>query len=216
MSSIRFSARMSNSEQAADASIRRLVTSRAGREWCLFVDRDGVINRKVADDYVRQWNEFEWMPSVRPALKILRDWAPHLVVVTNQQGIGKGLMSIADLDDIHGQIKTVLAEDNVVIDSIRSCPHLESAGCSCRKPRPGLVLDWLANHPAVDQSLSVVVGDSACDFELSRQVALVTGKCTSVQVGGVAESKSAADLAFDSLWEFAIAVERILKGEIPN
>jgi len=186
--------------------IRQIVADRVGREWCLFVDRDGVINRQIVDDYVRGWADFEWLPGARDALRKLREWAPHLVVVTNQQGVGKGLMSIGDVTGIHDHIQAELAQDGVAVNGFQVCPHLESRHCSCRKPQPGLVLDWLTDHPSVDPSLSIVVGDSPSDMELAQNVATAVDRCVSIGIGGRASVVGFANAAFNSLWDFAVAV----------
>jgi len=191
---------------AQHAAVREIVAKRAGRDWCLFIDRDGVLNRQIVGDYVRNWREFEWLPGVRPALARLREWAPHLVVVTNQQGVGKGLMGADDLDAIHANLQRDLAAEDVTIDEFQVCPHLEAAGCACRKPRPGLVLDWLARHPDVQASLSVMVGDSPGDIGLAQNVASATGGCASVHIGKHATAGRIADITFNCLWDFAVAV----------
>lgn len=188
------------------AAVREIVAERLGQKWCLFLDRDGVLNRQIVGDYVRSWRDFEWLPDVPRALKLLREWAPHLVVVTNQQGVGKGLMGSDDLTAIHDRLQADLAEEAVVIDAFQVCPHLEAADCACRKPRPGLVLDWLANHPGCQSSLSIMVGDSQSDIGLARNVATVTGGCASIQVGEHTKTGEVADASFHSLWDFAVAV----------
>jgi histidinol-phosphate phosphatase family protein len=187
------------------AAVRELVVARSGKKWCLFLDRDGVINRQIVGDYVRTWMQFEWLEGAPLALLQLRKWAPHLVVVTNQQGVGKGLMSIQDVDLIHRKISDRLAAEEVSVDGFRVCPHLESAGCNCRKPAPGLVLDWLQQHPDVDPALSVVVGDSWGDMELARHVSAATGGCAKIQIGDK-KLGGTVDAAFHSLWDFALAV----------
>lgn len=180
----------------------------------MFLDRDGVINRQIVDDYVRNWQQFEWISGAIEALKALLNWAPHLVVVTNQQGIAKGLMGAADVAEIHRNVQTKIGAGHRNIDAFQVCPHLESSGCNCRKPRPGLVLDWLERHPGVDGSLSIVVGDSPSDIELARRVARVTGGCASVQIGNPSFPLK-ADASFGTLWHFAEAVARIMKDGAP-
>lgn len=194
-------------------AVGKMVADRVDREWCLFVDRDGVINRRIVGDYVRRREDFEWLPGARCALAELRKWVPHLVVVTNQQGVGKGLMSAEDLVGIHRHLQAELAPDSVAIDAFQVCPHLESAGCACRKPRPGLVLEWLDRHPHTDASLSVMVGDSPSDLEMAANVARVTGGCVSIAIGQQAGDASPVDAMFDSLWDFAIAVGHARKEE---
>jgi histidinol-phosphate phosphatase family protein len=214
MSSTR-SSRPSSRRAGLDAFVQTLVSERAGREWCLFLDRDGVINRRIVGDYVRAWADFEWLPGAQRAFNVLRGWAPQLVVVTNQQGIGKGLMSRGDVDTVHDKIREQLAANRVSIDAILVCPHLESVGCECRKPMPGLALDWLEQHPGVDQSLCVMVGDSPSDLEFAQRIAVETGGCPSVQIGGDAH-QIAADASFASLLDFAVAVRKALKDERPS
>lgn len=200
------SSRPSRRNSSNDAAVRNLVAERRGREWCLFLDRDGVINRQIIGDYVRKWRDFEWLPQVPLALHKLRKWAPHIVVVTNQQGIGKGLMSGDDVAAIHDRLEAELA--GVGIDAFQVCPHLESDVCPCRKPRPALVLDWLGQHPDSEPSLSVMIGDSQSDLELAQNVAAASGGCASIQIGRRTIPGSLPDASFDSLWDFAIAVGR--------
>src|SRR5215218_1787510 len=82
MSNTPFS-RLSSRDSAHYAAVGQLVLERAGHEWCLFLDRDGVINRRIDGDYVRSWRNFEWLPRAPLALKRLREYVPYLVVVTN-------------------------------------------------------------------------------------------------------------------------------------
>lgn len=203
----------SSRDAARYAAVRRLVVERTGREWCLFLDRDGVVNRQIVGDYVRRWQDFEWLPGAPLALKWLREWAPHMVVVTNQQGIGKGLMTAHDVAGIHHRLQSELAANGGLIDAFQVCPHLESAGCACRKPRPGLVLDWLAQQPDSEPSLSVMVGDSQSDLELAHSVATACGGCASVHIGGRTNWGAAADASFGSVWDFAVAVRRAQTGQ---
>jgi len=202
------SSRPSSRNSSSDLAVRELVAQRAGREWCLFVDRDGVMNRRVVGDYVRNWEDFEWLSGARLALVTLREWAPHIVVVTNQQGVGKGVMSADDLAAIHQHIQSELAVDNVTIDAFQVCPHLESAHCACRKPRPGLVLEWLRQNPRSEPSLSIMVGDSQSDLEAAVNIEAAVGGCSSVQIGRYVGVGGIADACFDSLRDFALAVAR--------
>lgn len=199
----------SSREYGRDAAVRKLVGERVGHDWCLFLDRDGVVNRQIVGDYVRNWRQFEWLPRAQNALKVLGEWAPRMVVVTNQQGVGKGLMSADDVTAIHDQVRAQLAVDGVDIDAFQVCPHLVSVACGCRKPKPGLVLDWLGQHPDTVPSLSIMVGDSDSDLELGQNVAATSGGCATVQIGAGGDRGVAADVSFDSLWDFALAVARV-------
>ena len=207
---------MSNTHSSQSSRYRKvlqsLVADRAGHEWCLFLDRDGVVNRQIVGDYVRSWQQFQWLPNVVPALNRLMEWAPHIVVVTNQQGIGKGLMSVEDADEIHRKLKSELAAEGVTIDAVQMCPHLESANCDCRKPNPGLALEWLRQNPDNQSSLSIVAGDSGSDLELARKIATTTGGCASIRIGS-ADPAGFADASFYSLWDFALAIDQARKEQ---
>lgn len=186
------------------AIVRELVAERLGREWCLFLDRDGVVNVRIVDDYVRSIDHFEWLPGAQEAIHMLRAWAPHLVVVTNQQGVGKGLMTADAVSDIHRHLQEGL--DPGAIDEFLVCHHLKSDGCSCRKPEAGHVRDWLKSHPGVAASLSIVVGDSPSDMQLARNVAAETGGCAGIRIG--TGSDPTVHASFESLWDFAVLVQR--------
>lgn len=198
------SLRPESNSQIAD--IQRIVAAREGQNWCLFVDRDGVINRRIHDGYVRTWSEFDWLPNAEKALRLLRKWAPHLVVVTNQQGIGKGLMTTEEVATIHNYLQNAISPLGDAIEAFQVCPHLSSECCECRKPEPGLVLDWLSSRPLVAPALSIVVGDSQSDHQLALNVAAAAGGCASISIGN-SSLEEHADASFDSLWEFAAAVD---------
>ena len=185
--------------------VKNWVSERADRQWCLFLDRDGVVNRRIAGDYARTWGDFEWLPGALEALVTLREWAPQLVVVTNQQGVGKGLMRAEDVSEIHRRLQADLSDAGALVDGFQVCPHLEAVGCSCRKPKPNLVLDWLRQHPESEPSLSIMVGDSRSDIELAQNVGVSTGRCVSIHIGSP-KLGAAAHASFDSLWEFAVMV----------
>lgn len=142
-------------------------------DWALFLDRDGVINRRIIGDYVRTWDDFSFLSGVLTAMPQLAAWAPHIVVVTNQQGVGKGLMSASALTNIHDRMRLTVALVGGRIDDVRSCPHV-AGSCVCRKPAPGLVQRWLAEHPDIDASACVMVGDSAGDMAMARAAGIGT------------------------------------------
>ena len=109
------------------------------KEWTLFLDRDGVINKKIENDYVRNWSQFEFIDGVIDGvidgLKMLRQIFGEIIIVTNQRGIGLGLMTEEDLHKIHESMKKVFEENGIFIDKIYYCPHdYEKEICDCRKP----------------------------------------------------------------------------------
>ena len=170
--------------------------------WSLFLDRDGVVNRRIDGDYVRDVDQFEFLPGVLGALATLARWAPRIVIVTNQQGIGRGLMTAGAVDAVHTAMTTRVAAAGGRIDDVLVCPHL-SGSCRCRKPLPGLALRWLAEHPEVDPARSVMVGDSDSDIAMGAELARYTGSCRTVRIG--ADDPSATS-SFPTLAAFAASI----------
>ncbi|BDI21620.1 HAD-IIIA family hydrolase [Herbiconiux sp. L3-i23] len=195
----------------SDSRIEAAVRDRDGKAWCLFIDRDGVINTRIMDGYVRSWEEFDFEPGALEAIASLSSWAPRVVIVTNQQGIGKGVMTMAQLAAIHDRMLESITAAGGRIDEVRFCPHLARVGCDCRKPNPGMALSYLAAHDELDQSLSVMVGDTDSDMEMARRLALATGGAISVRIDTTEDLS--ADATFASLSEFAGAVRSVRGGD---
>src|SRR5579872_936711 len=106
----------------------------------VFLDRDGVINMKPpAGDYVRSWAEFRFVPTIADWLRLFNMLDLLVIVVTNQRGIARGLMSQADVEEIHRNMIAELAREGARIDDIFYCPHDHDDECDCRKPRTGMV-----------------------------------------------------------------------------
>ena len=128
----------------------------------VLLDRDGVIN-KNRDQYVMQWEEFQWLPRSLEAMAALCSAGLRVAVVTNQSAVGRGLMAADMLDEIHERMQAECASNGAAIDGVFACPHTPWDGCECRKPRPGLLLEAMA---ALDEPLEacVAVGDSLGDL----------------------------------------------------
>jgi D-glycero-D-manno-heptose 1,7-bisphosphate phosphatase len=133
----------------------------------VFLDRDGVINRRLPGDYVSSWDQFRFLPGARAGLRLLREAGYLLVVITNQRGIGRGLMSEQDLAEVHRRMQVELVRAGAGVDAIFHCPHDLNANCDCRKPRPGMLSRALERFP-IDTTRSWVVGDSLSDLEAGR------------------------------------------------
>jgi D-glycero-D-manno-heptose 1,7-bisphosphate phosphatase len=130
----------------------------------VFLDRDGVINRKrPAGAYVERWEQFEFLPGAIEALELLAAAGVRTVVVTNQRGAALGRMTTAAVDEIHRRMQAALAARHAECAAVLVCPH-EEGGCDCRKPRVGLFRQAQALMPEIDISRSIVVGDSASDL----------------------------------------------------
>jgi histidinol-phosphate phosphatase family protein len=137
-------------------------------ERAIFLDRDGVINRR-RPDHVRSWGELEFLPGSLAALRRLHQRGERVVVVTNQSGVGRGLITRAELAAIHELMVEAIESSGGHIERIYVCPHLPSLGCSCRKPRVGMLLRG-ARELRIDLSRSILVGDSLTDV-LAAQAA---------------------------------------------
>src|SRR4051812_46457052 len=112
-----------------------------------FFDRDGVVNVSPGDGYVLRWEDFHFSDGVIEALLWLRARGFLLVLITNQQGVGKGLMTQAELDEIHERMQTELAKHGAQFDAIYACTCLATdPTCTCRKPRPEMLLRAAAEH----------------------------------------------------------------------
>lgn len=134
----------------------------------VFLDRDGVINKKMAgSDCVKTWEEFSFIPGVREALKLLRDHGYMAVLITNQAGVARGLMTQNDLDTIHEKMKAEIETNGGKIDAIYCCTHGWGEGCACRKPKPGMLLR-AAEELTIDLSKAVFIGDDPRDAEAGR------------------------------------------------
>lgn len=145
----------------------------------VFMDRDGVINRLLPGDYVKRWEEFELLPGVAAAIRLIRESGFLAVVITNQQGVGKGLMGMDDLDAIHLRMVGELRRQGADLDGIYACPHLAAEECDCRKPKDGLIRRAVAEL-GIDAGASYMVGDSSSDLEAGRRAG-----CRPVLIGAV-------------------------------
>lgn len=132
----------------------------------LFLDRDGIVNRRIVDGYVRSPNELEILPGIIPIVEHARSRGFLVIIITNQQGIGKGLMTTSDLEVVHQAVRQQIARliGYNAIDAIYVCPHLESQNCECRKPAPGMILDAIRDFD-IDPASSWMVGDSTSDAQ---------------------------------------------------
>jgi len=129
----------------------------------VMVDRDGVINRD-SDQYIKCVAEWQPLPGSLEALRDLTAAGFRIVVVTNQSGIGRGLFSEETLNAIHAAMHAAVATDGGRIDAVYYCPHLPDAGCRCRKPAPGLLLD-AAQEAGVSIDQAVFIGDKQSDVD---------------------------------------------------
>lgn len=130
----------------------------------IFFDRDGVINKKPNEhDYVKNWNEFEFLPDVTKIIKKLsKDFL--IIIVSNQRGVAREIMTKQDVEDIHRRMIKSLEDEGAKIDGVYFCPHDHEDNCDCRKPNPGLLLK-AAEDFKIDLSRSYMIGDDLSDVQ---------------------------------------------------
>jgi D-glycero-D-manno-heptose 1,7-bisphosphate phosphatase len=132
----------------------------------IILDRDGVINYD-SRDYIKSPEEWRPIPGSLDAIACLNRSGYRVVVASNQSGIGRGIFHIESLHRIHARMTEELKERGGHIEAIFFCPHAPEDDCSCRKPRPGLLLD-IALRLKVPLTEVYAIGDSRRDIEAAR------------------------------------------------
>ena len=140
--------------------------------WTLFLDRDGVINRRIFGGYVTKTADFEFLPDVLPSLNIFARRFGRICVVTNQQGVGKGLMSENQVETLHQFMIEQVQQSGGRIDKVYYCPDLATVPNNCRKPNIRMANWAQADFPEINFSKSIMVGDSLSDMEFGRNAGM--------------------------------------------
>lgn len=168
------------------------------RSWTLFLDRDGVINRRIPNGYVTSVEQLELLPGVASAIARLNSIFQLTVVVTNQRAVALGLMGTEELHAIHLHLANQLREAGARIDAFLYCPHDEQDRCSCRKPRTGMLLKAVSLFPQIKLHKSIVVGDDPKDIIMGWRAG-----CWTVAVGNLNTQVVEPHLRVDSLAHLA-------------
>ena len=142
----------------------------------LFLDRDGVINVTLDGQYVKNTDEFDFMKGSEMAISKLSKIFNRILIVTNQQGIAKGIMSDKDLNVLHEYMLFELKKNGGIIQKIYYCPHLAAESCNCRKPNPGLIQQAMIDFPEIKLEQSYLIGDSDTDIIAGNKMGLITVK----------------------------------------
>ena len=136
----------------------------------VFLDRDETLNPDPG--YIHHPDLFDLFPWVAPELKKLKDAGFLLIIVTNQSGLGRGLIQWDSLNAIHAKMDQLLySAAQIKIDGYQICPHRPDEDCGCRKPHPQLILDALQTH-GIDPKQSYMIGDRASDYEAGVRAGL--------------------------------------------
>ena len=135
----------------------------------LFLDRDGVLNRHILGDYVRTPEMWEWMPGILQAMALWAGKFRHIVLVTNQRGVGKGIMTDAQLAQVHAHMMQGVLEAGGRIDLILACTSV-SEDDPRRKPNPGMFYEACNLFPDIDVKSSVMLGDAPSDAAFAKNI----------------------------------------------
>jgi D-glycero-D-manno-heptose 1,7-bisphosphate phosphatase len=173
--------------------------------WTLFLDRDGVINRRIIGGYVRTWDQFVFIDGVKEALNILSGMFGKIFVVSNQQGIGKGLMTENELQLVHSKMVETIEAAGGRIDRTYHSPFLETEKSILRKPNIGMALLARKEFPGTNFNYSVMVGDSVSDMVFGKKLDMIT-VFISEDKEFIGKNYQLIDLAFPDLLSFSKAL----------
>ncbi len=142
--------------------------------WSLFLDRDGTINQRIPGEYVQEWSQFEFLPGVLDSMEQYSLHFKHIFVVTNQQGIGKEIMTTEQLDLVHTQMIKEIEAHKAFIDEVYHCPFLAIEDPPCRKPNPGMAFQAQEDFEGVNFKTCLMIGDSQSDIDFGHQLGMKT------------------------------------------
>jgi D-glycero-alpha-D-manno-heptose 1-phosphate guanylyltransferase len=144
------------------------------QSWTLFLDRDGVFNHQIINDYVKEVHELKIIDGVPQAVAEFSKLFGKILVVTNQQGIGKGVMTEEDLHHLNGYIVNLIETYGGKIDKIYFAPQLKNSNSNYRKSGTGMGLHAKHDFPDIDFSKSILIGDSESDIEFGTKLGMKT------------------------------------------
>lgn len=150
------------------------MTIEINKDWTLFLDRDGVINRRLPGEYIRSFDEFEFLPGVLDALSQFSKMFGLIIIATNQQGIEKGLMTVDDLDHLHRNMLHEIEKHGGRIDKIYYCSDLAHKPDNCRKPSSAMGITAKKDFPKIKFEKSIMVGDSDTDIGFGQNLGMKT------------------------------------------
>lgn len=173
-------------------------------EWTLFLDRDGVINEEMLGEYVLHWEQFIFSKGALDIFKILSEKFGRLIIVTNQRGVGKGLMTQEALDTIHFEMQREVEIVGGRIDKIYFCTDINDDS-PMRKPNPGMALEAQKDFPEINYSKSIMVGNKPSDMRFGRAAGMYTAFVATTNPETPFPHPD-IDMRFDSLFHFASAL----------
>lgn len=180
----------------------------------IFLDRDGVINHPPSEErrYIQTWKEFRFIPGTLKAIRKLHQAKKRVIVVSNQAGVGKKIMTQRQLDDLTRRMQNAIKKAGGKIDAVYYCTHNPSAGCGCRKPGTGL-LKKARREFGIDLASSIVIGDSPTDILMGQ----LAGCATVLVLSGKTHRRVALQMAHPAHYlakDLDQAVEWILENHL--
>jgi len=175
------------------------------KNWTLFLDRDGVINKRLKNDFVTGWEEFEFLNLALAAISMLSNYFSKIIVVTNQRCVDEGLLLKTDLDSIHDRLSKEVIKHGGQLTTIYSCPHTKESNCNCRKPKTGMGLKAKEDFPEINFNKSIIVGDSFTDLQFGKRLNMKTVFIT--KFAKEHQPDEVTDYVFDSLFSFATFID---------
>ena len=137
----------------------------------LFIDRDGTIIKQIDGHYISSIEQIELIENIFPAILMLQNEGYLVIIVTNQAGINKGILSNEQVDEMNQHIIQLLKKQGIEISAVYVCPHKPEEQCKCRKPQPGLLLKAAKEHN-IDLENSIIIGDTDKDTEAGLNAGL--------------------------------------------
>ena len=141
--------------------------------WTLFLDRDGVINHEKHKDYIHTWDEFKFYDGAKEAIAFFSKIFKHVIVVTNQRGVGKGVTKLSDLQLIHSNMISEIEKSGGRIDAVYFCTDIDDESPN-RKPNPGMGLKAVKDLPAINLHKAIMIGNTSSDMQFGRNLGVKT------------------------------------------
>lgn len=173
--------------------------------WTLFLDRDGVINHEKHLDYIHTWDEFVFYEGASEAIAVFTKIFKHIIIVTNQKGVGKGVTKLEDLQLIHKNMSAAIADAGGRIDAVYFCADLDDNSFN-RKPNHGMGLQAVKDFPGIDLTRAIMVGNTISDMQFGRNLGVHTVFLPTTRPD-VNLQDERIDAVYPSLREFALALE---------
>lgn len=181
-----------------------------GKQWTLFLDRDGVINREKEGDYIRQVSEFSFLEGALQAFPLLAQVFGRIFIVTNQKGVGKGWMTMDDLDGIHSFMVSQVVNAGGRLDRIYHCTETDNEHPD-RKPNTGMGLRARQEFPEVDFTRSLMIGNTLSDMRFGKALGMRT-----IFIPSAKPPLTQADPLVDAVFPDLLSVAKALPNPITS